>query len=71
MSGRLHKSSSKQKQYLIAVIVHGRRKQFFSDQANRLQRCVHRDFRVMSGHKYKLLCEAQSACLLHVNARGV
>ena len=36
----------------------GHRKQFFSGQANQLQNCVYTEFRVMSGHKCKLLCEA-------------
>ena len=39
----------------------GRRKQFFSGQANQLQSYVYREFRVKGGHKCKLLCEAQSA----------
>ena len=41
----------------------GRRKQFFSGQANQPQSYVYREFRVMSGHKCKLLCDAQSACI--------
>ena len=38
--------------------IQGRRKQFFSGQANQLQSCVYAEFKVMSGHKCKLLCEA-------------
>ena len=41
----------------------GCKKQFFSGQGNQLQRCVYRKFKVMSGHKFNLLCEAQSACV--------
>ena len=44
---------------IILFYVHqGRRKQFFSGQANQLQSCVYTEFRVMGGHKCKLLCEA-------------
>ena len=42
----------------------GRRKQFFRGQANQLQSCVYTEFRVISGHKCKLLCEAHLACVL-------
>ena len=42
------------------LLKQGRRKQFFSGQANQLQSCVSTEFRVMimGGHKHKLLCEA-------------
>ena len=43
--------------------VQGRRKQFFSGQANQLQSCVYTEFKVMSGNKCKLLCEAYWACI--------
>ena len=42
----------------INALHQDRRKQFFSGQANQLQNCVYTEFRVMSGHKCKLLCEA-------------
>ena len=35
----------------------------FSGQASQPQTYVYRKFRVMSGHKCKLLCKAQSACI--------
>ena len=44
--------------------VQGRRKQIFSAQPNQLQKCVYREFKMMSSHKSKLLCKAQSACIL-------
>ena len=44
--------------YKGVIPCQGRRKQFFSGQANQLQSCVCTEFRVMSGHKCKLLCEA-------------
>ena len=47
---------------LNIVMSRDHRKQVFSGQANQLQSCVYREFRVISGHKFKLLCEAQSAC---------
>ena len=41
----------------------GRRKEFFTGQANQLQSCVYRELMAMSIHKGKILCEAQSACV--------
>ena len=40
----------------------GHRKQFCSSQANQLQSCVHREFRVMSNDQCKLLCRGSGAC---------
>ena len=40
----------------------GCRKQFYSSQANQLQNYMYKECRVTSGHKCKLLCEAQSSC---------
>ena len=50
---------------VIEYIYLGCRKQFFSGQANQLQSCVYGEFMVMStsGHKCKLLCKVQSACI--------
>ena len=46
----------------------GRRKQIFSGQAKQLQSYVHREFRVISDHQCRLLCEAQSACIAVMHA---
>ena len=51
--------------WIIVPMVHRTiyRKQIFSGYANQLQSCVYRKFRVMSGHKCKLLWKAQSVCI--------
>ena len=49
----------------VSMYLQGRRKQFFSGQANQLQSCVYREFRVIRGHKRKLLCEAHSAYIAY------
>ena len=46
------------KQLQVISNIQGRRKHFCSGQANQLENCVYTEFRVMSGHKCKLLCEA-------------
>ena len=46
--------------------VQGRRKQFFSGLAKQLQSYVYSEFRVMSGHKCKLLCSMHSMLMLGV-----
>ena len=48
---------------LVSTLVQGLMKQLFSGQANKPQGYVYREFWVTSGHKRKLLCEAQSACV--------
>ena len=40
------------------IAIQGRRKQFFSGQANQLHSYMYREFTVTGGHNCKLLCES-------------